>query len=141
TPIVYEARSWRHGVYVGATLMREVDGANWATHNPMSMLASCGYNMGDYFAHWLSIGRKLHYPPKIFHVNWFRSDGDAKRLWPGGSHNLRILKWIAQRAEGTAGARGSPLGPRPEPESLDLDGLDLSQDRLEQLLAGNHGAL
>jgi GTP-dependent phosphoenolpyruvate carboxykinase len=141
TPIVYEARSWRHGVYVGATLMREVEGANWATHNPMSMLASCGYNMGDYFSHWLAIGRKLHYAPRIFHVNWFRSDGDGKRLWPGGGHNLRILKWIAQRAKGTAEARTAPLGLTPQLDSFDSAGLDISSDRLEQLLTGNHGAL
>jgi len=141
TPLVYETRSWRHGVYVGATLMREVEGATWVTHNPMSMLASCGYNMGDYFSHWLSIGRKLHYPPKIFHVNWFRSDGEAQRLWPGGGDNMRILKWIAERVDGTAGARTSPLGLTPELESLDLNGLDLPPDRVEQLLSGNHAAL
>jgi phosphoenolpyruvate carboxykinase (GTP) len=121
--------------------MREVEGATWVTHNPMSMLASCGYNMGDYFSHWLSIGRKLHYPPKIFHVNWFRSDGEAQRLWPGGGDNMRILKWIAERVDGTAGARTSPLGLTPELESLDLNGLDLPPDRVEQLLSGNHAAL
>jgi GTP-dependent phosphoenolpyruvate carboxykinase len=141
TPLVYEARSWRHGVYVGATLMREVDGAALPVHNPMSMLSSCGYNMGDYFAHWLSIGRKLHYPPKIFHVNWFRSDGDARLLWPGGADNLRILKWIVQRAAEDVGARPSPLGLTPELAALDRDGLDLPPDRLEQLLSGNHAAL
>lgn len=141
TPIVYEARSWRHGVYVGATLMSEVEGTNGASYNPMSMLASCGYNMGDYFAHWLSIGRKLHYPPKIFHLNWFRADGQGQRLWPGGHHNLRILEWIAQRSSGTIAARSSPVGLVPELDSLDSSELELSPDRLQQLLTGNQPAL
>jgi GTP-dependent phosphoenolpyruvate carboxykinase len=142
TPLVYEARSWRHGVYVGATLMREVEDAGWVTHNPMSMLGSCGYNMGDYFSHWLAIGRALYYPPKIFHVNWFRTEGDAQRLWSGGADNTRILKWIVGRAGGDdVSARSSALGFVPEPESLDLEGLDLPPGRLEQLLTGNNAAL
>jgi phosphoenolpyruvate carboxykinase (GTP) len=141
TPLVYEARSWRHGVYVGATLMREAEGTGLPVHNPMSMLGSCGYNMGDYFSHWLSIGRKLHYPPKIFHVNWFRSEGDAQRLWRGGADNLRILEWIAERAEGDGAARSSALGFTPDLGAIDREGLDLSPDRLEQLLSGNHAAL
>lgn len=141
TPLVYEARSWRHGVYVGATLMREIEGAGLVTHNPMSMLGSCGYNMGDYFSHWLSIGRKLYAPPKIFHVNWFRSDGDMQRLWRGGLDNMRILKWIVERSAGHVRAQSSALGWIPELESLDLAGLDLPPDRLERLLASDHAAL
>lgn len=140
TPLVYEARSWRHGVYVGGTLMREVEDAGWVTHNPMSMLGSCGYNMGDYFSHWLAVGRKLHYPPKIFHVNWFRTEG-RQRLWRGGADNMRILKWIVERTEGNLPARASALGFIPEAESLDLEGLDLPPERLQQLLTGNHAAL
>jgi phosphoenolpyruvate carboxykinase (GTP) len=141
TPLVFEARSWRHGVYIGATLMREVEGASALVHNPMSMLGSCGYNMGDYFSHWLAIGRKLQYPPKIFHVNWFRSEGDAQRLWPGGSDNMRVLKWIVERAEGDAEARSCAPGLTPVLASFDCDGLELPQDRLQQLLSCNHAAL
>jgi GTP-dependent phosphoenolpyruvate carboxykinase len=141
TPLVYEARSWRHGVYVGATLMGEIEDAGWVTHNPMSMLGICGYNMAAYFSHWLSIGRKLFYPPKIFHVNWFRSEGGGRRLWPGGADNMRILKWIIERAAGHMRAQCSPLGFIPEFESLDLEGLDLPPHRVEQLLTANHALL
>lgn len=141
TPLVYEARSWRHGVYVGATLMREVDGMSSPWYNPMSMLGTCSYNMGDYFSHWLAMGRKLHYPPKIFHVNWFRSEGDSQRIWPGGRDNMRILKWIVERCDGDASARSSAVGLTPEPDALDRDGLALPADQLEQVLAGNPAAL
>ncbi|HVY25773.1 MAG TPA: phosphoenolpyruvate carboxykinase domain-containing protein [Polyangiaceae bacterium] len=141
TPLVYEARSWRHGVYVGATLMREMDGAGSLGHNPMSMLGTCSYNMGNYFSHWLAIGRKLHYPPKIFHVNWFRTEGGTQRIWPGGQDNMRILKWIIERCAGDAPARSSALGLTPDPAALDRDGLDLAEDRLAQALTGNPAAL
>jgi phosphoenolpyruvate carboxykinase (GTP) len=141
TPLVYEARSWRHGVYVGATLASEMPGAGLGELDPMAMLRGCGYNLGDYFSHWLAIGRKLHSPPKLFHVNQYREGGDGRRLWPGGRDNVRILRWIAERVEGSGGAQPSSLGFTPEPDSLELDGLDIPRDRLLQALSGNHGAL
>ncbi len=141
SPLVCEARSWRQGVYFGATLNRETDGTECAVHDPMAMLASCGYNMGDYLAHWLSIGRKLTAPPKVFHVNWFRSDGQGRRLWPGGAENVRVLKWIFERMDGTAFARSTAAGLVPDLESLDLRGIDLPPDRLVQLFSGNQAAL
>lgn len=138
-PLVYEARSWRHGVFVGASLMNGVDGAA-SRHDPMAMRDFCGYNMGDYLNHWLSIGRNLNRPPKFFHVNWFRSTIDGRQLWPGGAENIRVLKWILERVDGTASARSSPLGYVPTQESFDLKGLDVPQDRLAQLFAGNSRA-
>ncbi len=141
TPLIYEAQSWRHGVYMGATLMREAEGASWPTYDPMSMLAVCGYNMGDYFSHWLSIGRKLVYPPKFFHINWFRVDAEGRRLWPGGAENIRILKWMGERMDGTGGAVPSPLGRTPDVAELDLRGLDMSHERLLQALSCDQAAL
>jgi phosphoenolpyruvate carboxykinase (GTP) len=110
-------------------------------HDPMAMLGSCGYNMGDYFSHWLATGRKLQAPPKVFHVNWFRRDANGRRLWPGGADNARILKWIFERVDGTAFARNAAVGLIPDLESLDLHGLDLPPERLAQLFAGNQAAL
>ena len=104
--------------------------------DPMAMLPFCGYNMGDYFAHWLKIGRtadpaKL---PRIFYVNWFRKDADGKFVWPGFGENMRVLKWVIQRLSGDAEAAPTPIGNLPAPGSLDLDGLDLSQADLDLLL-------
>jgi phosphoenolpyruvate carboxykinase (GTP) len=141
SPLVYEARTWRHGVYIGATLVSEAEGVEQPRHDPMAMRDFCGYNMGDYLEHWLSIGRKLNRPPAIFHVNWFRTGSDGRRLWPGGGENIRVFKWILERVDGTASARNSPLGYVPTHESLDLEGLDLPPDRLLHLLSGNAGAL
>ena len=141
TPLVYETRSWRQGVYVGATLMREAPGSGAITHDPMSMLSACGYNLGDYFVHWLAVGRKLYDPPKIFHANWFRSDGEGRRLWPGGADNIRLFRWIAERVDGTARARETPVGMTPDLESFDRQGLSLSEEQLEQQLSCSHGAL
>jgi phosphoenolpyruvate carboxykinase (GTP) len=141
SPLVYEARSWRHGVYMGATLVDEVGGTEHPHHDPMGMLGYCGYNMGDYLSHWLEVGRKLHYPPKFFHINWFRCDADGKRVWRGGPESMRVLKWIAERIDGTKAARLTPVGLTPELDSLDLEGLDITQDGMLQLLTGNHRAL
>jgi phosphoenolpyruvate carboxykinase (GTP) len=141
SPLVCEARSWRQGVYLGATLNRETDGTERAVYEPMAMFRSCGYNMGDYFAHWLSIGRKLTAPPKVFHINWFRSDGQGRRLWPGGAENVRVLKWMFERMDGTAFARATAVGLVPDLESLDLQGIDVPPDRLVQLFSGNQAAL
>jgi phosphoenolpyruvate carboxykinase (GTP) len=126
---------------VGATLVDETDGPERPHHDPMGMLGYCGYNLADYWSHWLSIGRRLHYPPKVFHINWFRSEADGKRLWPSGVENTRVLRWIAERIQGAAAAQASPLGLVPELDSFDVEGLDLPPERLHQLLSGNHGAL
>jgi phosphoenolpyruvate carboxykinase (GTP) len=140
-PLVYEARTWRHGVFVGATLTSGTDNADTPGHDPFGMREYCGYNLGDYLDHWFAVGRKLNRPPKFFHVNWFRTAADGRRLWPGAAENIRVLKWIVERVEGTASARDSPLGYVPTDESLDMAGLDLSQDRILQLLTGNQPAL
>jgi phosphoenolpyruvate carboxykinase (GTP) len=140
-PLVYEARTWRHGVFVGATLTSETDNADTPRHDPFGMRDYCGYNVGDYLDHWFAVGRKLNRPPKFFHVNWFRTSGDGRRLWPGGAENIRVLKWILERADGAASARESSLGYVPTEQSLDMVGLDLPQDRLLQLLTGNQPAL
>jgi len=102
--------------------------------DPMAMLPFCGYNMGYYFQHWLDMGKKMEKPPKIFHVNWFRQDKDGNFLWPGYGENLRVLEWIIERCKKTAGARITPIGYIPKPEDLDLSGLDISRDTLEELL-------
>lgn len=140
-PLVYEARTWRHGVFVGATLTSETDDADTPRHDPFGMRDHCGYNLGDYLDHWFAVGRKFNRPPKFFHVSWFRTGADGRRLWPGGAENMRVLKWILERVDGTASARESSLGYVPTDESFDMAGLDLPQDRLLQLLTGNQPAL
>ena len=100
----------------------------------MAMLPFCGYNMGDYFAHWLAMGPRLKKQPKIFNVNWFRKDAAGKFLWPGYGENVRVLKWILDRIEGRAEAAETPIGYVPTPGSLTLDGLSISRQALEELL-------
>jgi phosphoenolpyruvate carboxykinase (GTP) len=144
-PLVYESHSWQHGVFVGATMASETTAAATGAvgvtrRDPMAMLPFCGYNMGDYFGHWLAMGSKLKNPPKIFHVNWFRRDTEGKFLWPGYGENVRVLKWILDRIEGRAGASDTPIGCVPTPSSLTLDGLSISRDALNELLAVNSNA-
>jgi phosphoenolpyruvate carboxykinase (GTP) len=144
-PLVYEARSFRHGVYVGATMASETTAAATGSvgvlrNDPMAMLPFCGYNMGDYFAHWMAVGKRLSRPPKIFHVNWFRTGDDGRILWPGFGDNIRVLKWILERVEGTATARESAIGLLPHEREMDLTGMDISKDDLFQLLAVDSGA-
>jgi phosphoenolpyruvate carboxykinase (GTP) len=139
-PLVYEARNWRHGVYIGATMVSEttpaaVGDVGVPRNDPMAMLPFCGYNMADYFRHWLSIGERLRHPPKIFHVNWFRMAPEGKYLWPGFGDNIRVLDWILKRVDGAASARATPIGSVPSAGALDLSGLDMTPDRLERLLA------
>jgi len=143
-PLVYESRNWQHGVFVGATMASETTAAATGAvgvtrRDPMAMLPFCGYNMGDYFSHWLEMGSKLKNPPKVFHVNWFRRDAEGKFLWPGYGENVRVLKWMLDRIEGRAGASETPIGCVPTPSSLALDGLSVSRDTLNQLLAVNPG--
>ena len=138
-PLVYEARTWDHGVYVGATMASETTaaatGAQGVLRNdPMAMLPFCGYNMGDYFQHWLTVGAKLKRPPKIFHVNWFRKGPDGKFLWPGYGENIRVLDWIVRRVEGIAGAQETPIGRVPNEGSLNLNGLGISPQAARNLV-------
>jgi phosphoenolpyruvate carboxykinase (GTP) len=138
-PLVYESFNWQHGVFVGATMASETTAA--ATGNvgivrrdPMAMLPFCGYNMADYFRHWLEMGKRIPHPPKIFHVNWFRKGGDGKYLWPGYGENVRVLKWILERVEGRGAARETPIGNVPARSALTVDGLNLPQEKLDELL-------
>jgi phosphoenolpyruvate carboxykinase (GTP) len=138
-PLVYEATSWQHGVYVAATMASETTAATTGAvgvtrRDPMAMLPFCGYNMADYFRHWLEMGKRIPSPPKIFHVNWFRRGADGKFLWPGYGENVRVLKWILERIEGKASAVETPIGLVPEPGGLTLDGLDVSRATMEELL-------
>jgi phosphoenolpyruvate carboxykinase (GTP) len=140
-PLVFQANDWKHGVYLGATMASETTAAatgavGQVRRDPMAMLPFCGYNIGDYFRHWLETGPRLTNPPLIFHVNWFRKDAAGKFLWPGFGDNMRVLKWIIDRCEGRGGAGESPIGRVPRAEELDLDGLEgVSPERMRELLA------
>lgn len=143
-PLVFESFNWQNGVYLAARMGTETTAA--ATHDigvlrrdPMAMLPFCGYNMGDYFQHWLNLGRKIAHPPKIFLVNWFRTDEKGEFLWPGFRENIRVLKWIIERVNNPdkIGAKETPIGFIPDlsAESLTLEGLNISKEKLEKLLA------
>ncbi len=139
-PLVYESHNWQHGVFVGATMASETTAAatgavGVSRRDPMAMLPFCGYNMGDYFGHWLTMGPKLKNPPKIFHVNWFRKGADGKFLWPGYGENVRVLKWMLDRIEGRAAATETPVGSVPTPASLTLDGLSITRETMAELLS------
>ncbi|HEX8765845.1 MAG TPA: phosphoenolpyruvate carboxykinase (GTP), partial [Candidatus Acidoferrum sp.] len=141
-PLVYESLDWQHGVFVGATMASETTAAatgdvGVTRRDPMAMLPFCGYNMADYFGHWLQMGKKIPKPPKIFHVNWFRKGADGKFLWPGYGENVRVLKWILERVEGRGAAQETPIGYLPAKGGLTLDGLKISDDALNELLCVN----
>ncbi|HTP43015.1 MAG TPA: phosphoenolpyruvate carboxykinase (GTP) [Candidatus Acidoferrum sp.] len=138
-PLVYEARNWQHGVFVGAMMASETTAAATGAvgvtrRDPMAMLPFCGYNMADYFRHWLDMGPKLKHPPRVFHVNWFRKGPDGKLLWPGYGENVRVLKWMLERIEGRAESNDTPIGYVPTRASLTLDGLSVSPGTIEELL-------
>jgi phosphoenolpyruvate carboxykinase (GTP) len=140
-PLVIESFDWDHGVFLGANIASEKTAAAEGTlgelrHDPFAMLPFCGYNMGDYFAHWLKIGQSADPAklPRMFYVNWFRKDASGRFLWPGFGENSRVLKWIIQRLSGDAKAVTTPIGYLPAPGSLDLDGLDISWADLDLLL-------
>ncbi|NLM22988.1 MAG: phosphoenolpyruvate carboxykinase (GTP) [Firmicutes bacterium] len=139
-PLVYEAFNWQHGVYVGATMASELTAAQYGKQgkvrrDPMAMLPFCGYNMADYFRHWLSFGKKIGHPPKIFHVNWFRKDEKGRYLWPGFGENLRVLNWIIQRAHGRIDAVETPIGFVPTADGIDVTGLDITAEAMKALNA------
>jgi phosphoenolpyruvate carboxykinase (GTP) len=136
-PLVVEATSWDHGVYMASTSRTEATSCSaeprgTLRNDPMSMLPFCSYNMADYFRHWLSLGRQLRRPPSIFHVNWFRRNAAGRWLWPGFGHNVRVLDWVLQRVQRSVDARRTPIGHIPR--SLETRGLDLDGDTLHELL-------
>ena len=140
-PLVNEARDWVHGVFMGATLSSETTAAATGAvgvvrRDPMAMLPFIGYNAGDYFGHWIAIGKEADEVklPKIFYVNWFRRDDDGSFLWPGFGENGRVLKWVIERIEGRAAAVETPIGLVPTPDSLDVDGLDMTREQVEKVL-------
>jgi phosphoenolpyruvate carboxykinase (GTP) len=147
-PLVREAFDWEHGVFLGATMSSEQTAAAFGKvgqlrFDPFAMLPFCGYNMADYFEHWLEIGRKgdADKLPRIFYVNWFRKDDEGKFLWPGFGENSRVLEWVFRRCDGDADAVETPIGNVPAEGALNVDGLDLSAEQLRELLTVNEGTL
>ncbi|MCL2684738.1 MAG: phosphoenolpyruvate carboxykinase (GTP), partial [Synergistaceae bacterium] len=140
-PIVYQSRDWDHGVFVGSIMASETTTAaagavGVVRRDPMAMLPFCGYHMGDYFTHWLAMGKKASNPPKVFNVNWFRTDEKGHFIWPGYGENMRVLDWIIKRTFGEADAVESPIGYLPKPGDINLEGLDeVSPDTLKNLLS------
>jgi phosphoenolpyruvate carboxykinase (GTP) len=139
-PLVYEAYNWDHGVFLGATAASETTSANIGAvgnlrRDPFAMKPFCGYNMGDYFQHWFDMGDRLgNKAPRIFYVNWFRKSQDGMFLWPGFSDNSRVLKWICDRVDSNVDARETPVGLLPIKEDLDLKGINISPEDMEELM-------
>ena len=140
TPLVYQSRDWNNGVFVGSIMASETTAAATGAvgvlrHDPMAMKPFCGYHMGDYFGHWIEMGKILgDKAPKIFNVNWFRLDEDGKFMWPGFGDNFRVLEWIIKRCEGKADAVETPIGYLPRPEDINLEGLDMDMETLKKIL-------
>ena len=140
TPLVYESFSWNHGVFVGSIMSSETTAAaagkvGVVRHDPMAMLPFCGYNMSKYFSHWISMGKTLgSKAPKIFNVNWFRTDNNGNFIWPGFGDNLRVLEWIIKRCEDKVDANRTPIGYVPFTRDIDIDGLNVNESQLDSLL-------
>jgi len=138
-PLVYQSRDWEHGVFVGSIMASETTAAaagavGVVRRDPMAMLPFCGYNMGDYWKHWLDMGNAIENPPKVFHVNWFRTNQDGDFIWPGFGDNMRVLEWIMRRCFQEADANETPIGYLPRPADLNLEGSGVSRETLEELL-------
>lgn len=138
-PLVYQSRDWEHGVFIGSTMASETTAAaagavGVVRRDPMAMLPFCGYHMADYWGHWLEMGKKIEKAPKIFNVNWFRTDDEGHFLWPGFGDNLRVLDWILKRCAGEIDAVETPIGYEPKPEDINIDGLDMTADDVANLL-------
>ncbi len=140
-PLVYQSFDWEHGVFVGSIMASETTAAaagavGVVRRDPMAMLPFCGYNMGDYWAHWLEMGKKLgDKAPKVFNVNWFRTDDEGHFIWPGFGDNMRVLMWILSRCEGDADAVETAIGYEPKPEDINIEGLDITVDTIKDLLS------
>ncbi len=139
TPLIFEAFDWVHGVFIGATMAAETTAAAVGAigvirRDPMAMRPFCGYNIADYFKHWIEMGSSVSKPPRIFHVNWFRTNSEGEYLWPGFGENIRVLKWIRERVHGKGDAVETPIGYVPKIDSLDVKGLSISSEALEELL-------
>ena len=139
-PLVYQSYDWNHGVFIGATMASETTAAaagavGVVRRDPMAMLPFCGYNMGDYFQHWIDMGKKIEHKPLIFNVNWFQTDENGKFAWPGFGDNFRVIEWILKRCKGQVGAVESPIGYLPKPEDINIEGLEnFTIDDLKKLL-------
>ena len=141
-PLVVEATDWTHGVFLGSNISSERTAAAEGTvgelrRDPFAMLPFCGYNMADYFGHWLTVGAGLRFDraPRIFQVNWFRKGADGRFLWPGFGDNARVIEWIIRRIQGEVGADDSPIGRLPNRADLNLDGLDITDADLDELFS------
>ena len=144
-PLVYQSFNWQHGTFVGSIMASETTAAasgavGVVRRDPMAMRPFVGYNMGDYWKHWLDMGKIIPHAPKIFHVNWFRTDDEGHFIWPGFGDNMRVLLWILARCEGKADAVETAIGYVPKPEDINIDGLDISIDTIKDLLTVDKAA-